>query len=133
MGGILFAHTMADQISNVLDFVKNNAEAPLKITSPKFEPAPDDWVWPVAPEVEKNLRVMGIYDIMREQVYTFETCRNKYYVDLAKAKIDGLAKTVALMKATMSVLEASGSEAANDNRISEIDIVMHRDEDEDEE
>ena len=47
-----------------------------------------------------------------------------------KDEIDGLTKSMNLIKATMSVLESSGSDV-DENRISEIDIRMHLDEDDD--
>ncbi len=114
-----------DDRKSAIDFLKTAMEAP-----PTPEKAPEEWEWPISEQVEKQLKMMGVYDIMREQIYIIGTSASKAKIEIAKSKIDGLTKSMNLIKATMSVLESSGSDV-DENRISEIDIRMHLDEDDD--
>lgn len=114
-----------DDRKSAIDFLKTAMAAP-----PTPEKAPEEWEWPISEQVEKQLKMMGVYDIMREQIYIIGTSASKAKIDIAKLKIDGLTKSMNLIKATMSVLESSGSDV-DENRISEIDIRMHLDEDDD--
>lgn len=114
-----------DDRKSAIDFLKTAMAAP-----PTPEKAPEEWEWPISDQVEKQLKMMGVYDIMREQIYIIGTSASKAKIDIAKSKIDGLTKSMNLIKATMSVLESSGSDV-DENRISDIDIRMHLDEDDD--
>lgn len=114
-----------DDRKSAIDFLKTSMAAP-----PTPEKAPEEWEWPISEQVEKQLKMMGVYDIMREQIYIIGTSASKAKIEIAKSKIDGLTKSMSLIKATMSVLESSGSDV-DENRISEIDIRMHLDEDDD--
>ena len=114
-----------DDRKSARDFLKTAMAAP-----PTPEKAPEEWEWPISEQVEKQLKMMGVYDIMREQIYIIGTSASKAKIEIAKSKIDGLTKSMNLIKATMSVLESSGSDV-DENRISEIDIRMHLDEDDD--
>ena len=114
-----------DDRKSEIDFFKTAMAAP-----PTPEKAPEEWEWPISEQVEKQLKMMGVYDIMREQIYIIGTSASKAKIEIAKSKIDGLTKSMNLIKATMSVLESSGSDV-DENRISEIDIRMHLDEDDD--
>ena len=114
-----------DDRKSAIDFLKTAMAAP-----PTPEKAPEEWEWPISEQVEKQLKMMGVYDIMREQIYIIGSAASKAKIEIAKSKIDGLTKSMNLIKATMSVLESSGSDV-DENRISEIDIRMHLDEDDD--
>lgn len=114
-----------DDRKSAIYFLKTAMAAP-----PTPEKAPEEWEWPISEQVEKQLKMMGVYDIMREQIYIIGTSASKAKIEIAKSKIDGLTKSMNLIKATMSVLESSGSDV-DENRISEIDIRMHLDEDDD--
>lgn len=114
-----------DDRKSAIDFLKTATAVP---QMPDALPA--EWEWPISEQVEKQLKMMGVYDIMREQVYIIGTSASKAKIEIAKSKIDGLTKSMNLIKATMSVLESSGSDV-DENRISEIDIRMHLDEDDD--
>lgn len=114
-----------DDRKSAIDFLKTSTAVP---QTPDATPA--EWEWPISEQVEKQLKMMGVYDIMREQVYIIGTSASKAKIEIAKSKIDGLTKSMNLIKATMSVLESSGSDV-DENRISEIDIRMHLDEDDD--
>lgn len=114
-----------DDRKSAIDFLKTATAVP---QMPDATPA--EWEWPISEQVEKQLKMMGVYDIMREQIYIIGTSASKTKIEIAKSKIDGLTKSMNLIKATMSVLESSGSDV-DENRISEIDIRMHLDEDDD--
>ena len=114
-----------DDRKSAIDFLKTATAVP---QTPDATPA--EWEWPISEQVEKQLKMMGVYDIMREQIYIIGTSASKAKIETAKSKIDGLTKSMNLIKATMSVLESSGSDV-DENRISEIDIRMHLDEDDD--
>lgn len=114
-----------DDRKSAIDFLKTSTAVP---QMPDATPA--EWEWPISEQVEKQLKMMGVYDIMREQIYIIGTSASKAKIEIAKSKIDGLTKSMNLIKATMSVLESSGSDV-DENRISEIDIRMHLDEDDD--
>lgn len=114
-----------DDRKSAIDFLKTSTAVP---QMPDAMPA--EWEWPISEQVEKQLKMMGVYDIMREQIYIIGTSASKAKIEIAKSKIDGLTKSMNLIKATMSVLESSGSDV-DENRISEIDIRMHLDEDDD--
>lgn len=114
-----------DDRKSAIDFLKTATAVPQTPDAP-----PAEWEWPISEQVEKQLKMMGVYDIMREQVYIIGTSASKAKIEIAKSKIDGLTKSMNLIKATMSVLESSGSDV-DENRISEIDIRMHLDEDDD--
>lgn len=114
-----------DNRKSAIDFLKTATAVP---QMPDATPA--EWEWPISEQVEKQLKMMGVYDIMREQIYIIGTSASKAKIEIAKSKIDGLTKSMNLIKATMSVLESSGSDV-DENRISEIDIRMHLDEDDD--
>jgi hypothetical protein len=114
-----------DDRKSATDFLKNATAAPQTPDATSAE-----WEWPISEQVEKQLKMMGVYDIMREQIYIIGTSASKAKIEIAKSKIDGLTKSMNLIKATMSVLESSGSDV-DENRISEIDIRMHLDEDDD--
>ena len=107
-----------DDRKSATDFLKNATAAPQTPDATSAE------------QVEKQLKMMGVYDIMREQIYIIGTSASKAKIEIAKSKIDGLTKSMNLIKATMSVLESSGSDV-DENRISEIDIRMYLDEDDD--
>ena len=114
-----------DDRKSAIDFLKTATAVP---QMPDATPA--EWKWPISEQVEKQLKMMGVYAIMREQRYIIGTSASKAKIEIAKSKIDGLTKSMNLIKATMSVLESSGSDV-DENRISEIDIRMHLDEDDD--
>lgn len=114
-----------DDRKSAIDFLKTATAVPQMPDAP-----PAEWEWPISEQVEKQLKMMGVYDIMREQIYIIGTSASKAKIEIAKSKIDGLTKSMNLIKVTMSVLESSGSDV-DENRISEIDIRMHLDEDDD--
>ena len=114
-----------DDRKSATDFLKNATAAPQTPDATSAE-----WEWPISDQVEKQLKMMGVYDIMREQIYTISTSASKAKIDIAKSKIDGLTKSMNLIRAPLSVLESSGSEVG-ERRLSENGLRMHVDEEED--
>lgn len=91
--------------------------------------AAEDYAWVCAPEIERALADMGLYDTLRKQMRLIETAKTKKTVDMAKAKLEAIAKMMTIIKASADIAASASAdedEEDEDGGVGDIRISLIR-------
>ena len=118
-------------IQALLERRKSMNTGPTGAPGPAPMPAPpEDWEWNCSKEVRKKLEDMGLYETMRQLVYTISYSDNARALSVARLKMESMTKVMTVLKNATAVSIASGADKG-EGRIREITISLKRDEEED--
>ena len=87
--------------------------------------------WECSPEVRKMLESMGVFRDVETQMGIIRGSKNKRDIDLAKSKLDAIAKVMTIMKSGTTVYGQSAPD--DDEGFSRVVVDITRPEDEQEE